>query len=1587
MKDPKVSATIVQRGDTVLLLRRGPTAPWMPNKWNYPTGHIEDGESPMQAAERETLEESGITVSNLRHVLTLELPTNTVAYFHTTEFEGEPQIDFESSEWAWVPIDEVGNYDCIPGVNQALASMSVMKIASRKIVLRAKIASRPKIPILWWENEDGDRWVQSHGSEAPPPGYIYQWSRFPTQLREHCLRTVQQDEVDACPHPPELIKKDLGIIDSMEGRECMRCHGYQSKNKGDPWPDKWEAHGSREVMVGVSSWSDDLVIAMIRPNSEELTKAVERFGEEPRLLEMDDAILMAATSCERCLNGLRWRYGLDDGYPPYGTEWDKAGTSCFMCRETDVWDWLLNKPTASVASRVVARYKTKRKVRRQDGKGETTVYEYSDQQVAQRNIEKAKRIEALSKSITNLRKQVFKDLSSEDPKTALTALAVGLMDETYERVGNDQSAEEGHFGVTGWRRKHLSFSNGKATAKYIGKSGVEQEKTISDPALIKALRKAYDEVSGENDCVFFPKSGKVGASDVNAYLRKFKVTAKDIRGFHANDVMRGQLRAVRSGRLPSDPKERERILKNEFKAALEATAAAVGHEPSTLRNQYLVPGMEDSYIKDGTVVVKLNKAADWYEDDKYPLEKLPESMTWGGDTYWCPLQSDTFVHITLKSRAEQIVASHKLLMHPPYEKFGGDAIYAISTVYGKFVSGVQATHLKATKEDPFVAVVFKTNTLPDSGFIEEVSWHKDVDIQEARIVSMSRGLSMIKSSPVEIGDQDMVTYDPKYKPRTASRVVARFIQSEYSQSTLDELMAGIGMLMAQNIIVTNPFFDEKEIRKFIKLRRTYHDQFSKACNDLAEEIEAGQFGSSMSSIAPLLKQVGAVPPKQAQRALRMAARALRSLKRISWRDLPEGSDPRILRLIRMANNLVGKISNDPYAEGPRSPKDFDRFLTDLIKVKAIPAPVRTLLRKALKYQRANYKTGEVRPGETANVGAWFEMSAETQDKLKKILERTLEKRDQIFDEIQDPEERRTAYLKSELQLERIRNAAGVNPQIIAQGATEKVEPLEKVLRRESKLQADGPTEFTIQKIQEKIFKGGEYRHKGEGKGVSREVRKVLTQIGKARTFDTIRRIIQEAVSRNLLESEMAETVEGILSRTSRNLAVRMGVPLVPIQWSPTTEEEFQQRHSTGRVTFTEDTPEEKRQEILGRVSRAVSDLEGIFGQGFAGKHDKPLEFAFTGGGAFAKASYFAYDNPQFWQPRVKFGDEFEGLLAHELSHYFDDLLANKIDKAERPNAMSQVTRDLFGSTGVELEYIATTKRMDSFRKNVPELAEFVEAVLSTPDYARWKDMTSSAHEIAVDRAIKTLTGQSVYDLPRDHPFAKTYWDLPRYRSDWPPELLAETEKQYQNMMQGDTRKLRYYHSGVEVWARMIEQYVYTKLAKTGISNPWLTQMTYDIDVLPQAMDQEVFEEKISPVLDRLFERIKERKLIAKRIVARYLKKAVLKQKHREETDREEWALFDSEGKRVLKWFGEKKPSDEQVLKEERRIQFFKHHAAGNPPSKSQIDYAKHLIKQVGGMEPDWGEMDQVAVSDLIDGLKKKRGKPMWYGNGKFRGWE
>lgn len=1065
------------------------------------------------------------------------------------------------------------------------------------------------------------------------------------------------------------------------------------------------------------------------------------------------------------------------------------------------------------SDRVAARYK--RKKRLETG---TVVYEYSARQIADRNRRKARRLEKLRKGIKHLRAQVKRDLRSDDPEKFLTALAVGLIDHTYERVGNEGSADEGHFGVSGWLKKHVSFGRNKATIKYVGKSGVKHRKEVTDEGLVKALRDAYEATEGPDGCLFDCEDVKVDAKKVNDYLKAFGITAKDIRGLHANKEMKSRLKAIRSQgkELPSEAKDRKKILKAEFKKALEETAKAVGHEASTLKSQYLVPGLEAQFLKDGTVSEKMHKKGHIHQLVNVSLQDFV---------------SDFFRrHPKLKRFAPKKVEHREGTgTHHPEAQQHGDAIW----IYPKFW---KLPSLKV-KEFTFAHEI-------GHYVLSEYGLPKFVDVASSLGIDVwdSASLPYAQYNMHEAFADSFAAYHldraelkqryPEWEQLVELVQSGRTVTAAYSEDTLEIVAAGMSLILAQNYIVTNPYFDEKEIRKYLALRRQFHEKFVEACLDLADAFEEGRFGSGVKPAIPALRSIGSLNVKQEQQALRQMVRAFRGLRHLKYQDV---DDPRIMRLITMARRLGGADVGH-----------LKDFLESLVRVQAIPAPLRTLLRKVIKLPT---------PGETLyetpNPGAWFEMDSKKKENLRELAERTQKEQDGIYEAYKDePEKRLEMYKAVANRLQKIQNIAGVNLGIVTK---EEQEPLDKVLRSEAKLETDGPTEFVRLQLEDYVAKTGTYRYqRKEGEPLPREVRKLLTTLKKAKTFQTMRRIVKEAVDRQILGRSATEDVEHILSKAEKNRAIREGKPLTPIQFTPKTPVEFQVDHDTGAIKFDPEFTEDEKKELLGRVSRAITDLEGIFGKGFCGKHSKKLEFVFNKfEGGFAKASYFTWNDRNNWQPRVTFGPDYEGLLAHELSHYLG------------PGV-------IFGNTGVPLSRYGKDGVLAGSRKHIgkhiPEFVEFIDAVLDTPDYKRWEDKLGSAYDMALPVAIKNLAGISYYDLPKDHPYYGIV-EKAQYRSDLPPELNTETQKVYQNMMGGDDRKLSYYNSAIEVWARMCEQYVYSKLIDAGISNPWLTQMSYDEDVF---MDEKTFDDKVLPVMDRIFAKLKDRKLLAHRVVARYL---------------------------------------------------------------------------------------------------------------------
>ena len=127
--DPEhiVSSVIaVRKGNRTLLLKRGPTDPWMPGKWCLPGGAIDPGEGPFQGALRELYEEAGIRLKehDLLPVDVIELDTTTVYVFTTQAPKQKVRLlDGEHSAFRWVAADEIHSLQPIPLVKPIIRSL------------------------------------------------------------------------------------------------------------------------------------------------------------------------------------------------------------------------------------------------------------------------------------------------------------------------------------------------------------------------------------------------------------------------------------------------------------------------------------------------------------------------------------------------------------------------------------------------------------------------------------------------------------------------------------------------------------------------------------------------------------------------------------------------------------------------------------------------------------------------------------------------------------------------------------------------------------------------------------------------------------------------------------------------------------------------------------------------------------------------------------------------------------------------------------------------------------------------------------------------------------------------------------------------------------------------------------------------------------------------------------------------------------------------------------------------------------------------------------------------------------------------
>lgn len=216
-------------------------------------------------------------------------------------------------------------------------------------------------------------------------------------------------------------------------------------------------------------------------------------------------------------------------------------------------------------------------------------YIYHPKWKALRKEDKFSMLLPFARGLGKLKKQIRKDLKrKESDLQKVTALALQIMDLTSMRAGNQfYEKENGSFGLTTLKNRHLSIDKNKICFKYIGKKGVPQEKKITAKNLASLLKKVKA-IPGQQLFQFEDSNHKIQQLDsghLNAYLYHVyqqHITCKTFRTWNACYLC---LEIFLNSEYSEDPKQRH----NHVQETVKVVAKELGNSKGIALKHYILP--------------------------------------------------------------------------------------------------------------------------------------------------------------------------------------------------------------------------------------------------------------------------------------------------------------------------------------------------------------------------------------------------------------------------------------------------------------------------------------------------------------------------------------------------------------------------------------------------------------------------------------------------------------------------------------------------------------------------------------------------------------------------------------------------------------------------------------------------------------------------------------------------------------------------------------------------------------------------------------------------------------------------------------
>ena len=133
MRSTRIVTSFIKDNDKFLILKRSNKVKSMKGLWAGISGIIENDEEPLNRAKIEIFEELGITEDKIKFLKSASKMTVHSPQYENHEWEIFPflfesnnpiiKLNWENSEYRWITVDEIKNYETVPSIEKVLLSL------------------------------------------------------------------------------------------------------------------------------------------------------------------------------------------------------------------------------------------------------------------------------------------------------------------------------------------------------------------------------------------------------------------------------------------------------------------------------------------------------------------------------------------------------------------------------------------------------------------------------------------------------------------------------------------------------------------------------------------------------------------------------------------------------------------------------------------------------------------------------------------------------------------------------------------------------------------------------------------------------------------------------------------------------------------------------------------------------------------------------------------------------------------------------------------------------------------------------------------------------------------------------------------------------------------------------------------------------------------------------------------------------------------------------------------------------------------------------------------------------------------------